>query len=712
MSGPFSTLAINYYNAGLAPIPLGQTDAPSKIPYMKGWQEVARKRMTIDQLTNMVDMLHGRNIGLVMGSVVKDGLQICAVDIDNDDLRHDIEMALPSLVCGKRGAKGVTWFYLCDQAIKTRRIVNQKGTVVDFIADRTQTVIPPSIHPDTKQPYIWLGQPLLEIGVGNLPILHQECLHEIEAIALGKAQYFLGGEMDDKGHVVGLNNMTYAGKGGGGNSHDTRLRVIAHMVGLGWTDEAIVSRINRSMRSAYERGGQTWDNPDWVDHDTRGMIEDARKKGYGAKATPGGKSKVPIERMYAEWINSQMDHPVFFGSEVFYYADGYYHKADSDGMASKVVKMFPTATAGISRASVATFCLLNYKPDFGRVSSDRLCLLNGTLNTTTGEVSAWRPEDELLFKLNVEWRPEATCPKYEAFIRWIFGGDQKSIDVFEEFAGLSFVDDMSFQKMLFLIGGGSNGKSTLVSMITGVHSSDVLSSVPITALNDERMVTSLVGKLLNVSSEQSRMGMLSDETLKKITGGDPIAVRKLFEEVDNNVRMKVRFLCLTNEMPDTSDSSYAMKRRLMILNCPNTVKEEEKDPDLVNKILLEKDGIVKRWIDALNRLRQRGRFDPPEWSSQRVDQMMIESDPLKAWLEENYDPVLNIENDPAVLFGEFIEWAKQANYQRVYTKYHEFVRKLSESGITVKNVQTPSGEKTVIVGGFKAKKKHHFTTAF
>lgn len=701
MPGPFGLFAERYYEMGLAPTPLGFSNQPkpSKAASIKGWQSWARARYTKEKLGEMLSSFGNNNIGLVLGSEVQEGLQLIAVDIDNVELQEHVENALPSLVCGKRGRKGATYFFLAKSDMPSRRVVNSNGTVVDLLCNKSQTVIPPSIHPDTNLPYEWTNKPLHELDLASLDVLPDEAVFEIEEIARGQAEYFIGGHIDKLGDFVGLNHMVFYGDGGGGNTHDTTLRAVAHMMATGWSDGAIVSRVRRAMKKAYERGGIEWDDPEWLARQVLGFIEDGRKKGIKPKEK-SSKSQVPLDRVWADWLNSQFEYPSYYGSEIFSYSNGYYIKHNLESISAKVVRSFPNATSEKANSAVRTFALLNFKPDFGSEANDKICMKNGTLEISNMLLRNWRPEDELLYQMDVEWDPDAKCPKYEEFINWVFSGDEKAINMFEEFAGLSFVDDMTFQRTLWMIGPGGNGKSTLVSLLTTLHDPNVVSTIPISDVGDERKLTSMVGKLLNVSTEQSRLNNMADTVFKQITGGDPVAVRRLYKEVDNNVKLKVRFLCLTNEMPSTADTSDAMKRRMMILNCPNVITEDKKDPMLSSKLLMEKQGIIRRWVIALNRLRERRRFEISQTSETNVNEYLVANDPFRMWMREMYSPS-DQENVPMDLYTNFAEWAKQAGYKNYMVRLPEFKSKIKLYGVKTASVKTGSGaEREVIYGRF------------
>ncbi|ABD08007.1 hypothetical protein RPB_3311 [Rhodopseudomonas palustris HaA2] len=104
---------------------------------------------------------------------------LVAVDIDRDDLIEPLLAVLPPMVVAKRGRKGLTVFY---RGAEHWPKANYTG-FLDFIARGAQTVLPPTIHPDTGQPYAWTTErTLLDTPVEELPLLTADHRKAMEAV--------------------------------------------------------------------------------------------------------------------------------------------------------------------------------------------------------------------------------------------------------------------------------------------------------------------------------------------------------------------------------------------------------------------------------------------------------------------------------------------------------------------------------------------------
>ena len=93
-------------------------------------------------------------VGVVAGQA-SHGL--IAVDIDSEDaaIQAALQNVLPPTNVRKTGARGETLFYYGPGITESQSWNIAGKRVVDLIGPGRQTVLPPTIHPDTAAPYRW-----------------------------------------------------------------------------------------------------------------------------------------------------------------------------------------------------------------------------------------------------------------------------------------------------------------------------------------------------------------------------------------------------------------------------------------------------------------------------------------------------------------------------------------------------------------------------
>ena len=171
----FAHFAKKFHENNISIIPL-MTGKDGKRPAISAWNRFCERLPTHEEIEVWVSQFPNGNIGLVCGPASR----LVAVDIDTDDpiILEIIEKILPASPIRKRGKKGYTAFYQFngDKSEKIKAAAERNTPpIVEILADGNQTVLPPSIHPDTNGPYAWQTDDTLETyPVVELPTLPRD----------------------------------------------------------------------------------------------------------------------------------------------------------------------------------------------------------------------------------------------------------------------------------------------------------------------------------------------------------------------------------------------------------------------------------------------------------------------------------------------------------------------------------------------------------
>lgn len=185
---PLSILpaTVSHRSAGKAP---GNLSGGSWRP-TEGWQALRTSPLAGFPLKLAMGAAGNPNVGIVMGTpagpnAAGEPTYVIAIDVDVTDPEafDTIVRALPASPMQKKGAKGLTAFFRATEAIKSRsfddsripRGSGQSRRLVDLLTgfQTKQTIVPPSVHPETLQPYVWLCGP---VPARDLPELTQDDL--------------------------------------------------------------------------------------------------------------------------------------------------------------------------------------------------------------------------------------------------------------------------------------------------------------------------------------------------------------------------------------------------------------------------------------------------------------------------------------------------------------------------------------------------------
>jgi len=90
--------------------------------------------------------------------------------------------ALVPTSCGRIGAKGIALFArTADETAKFDLKLASGGKAGEFLGVGSLCVIPPTIHPETKQPYRWTDKALLEVDWQDLPLIDPDLIKAVFA---------------------------------------------------------------------------------------------------------------------------------------------------------------------------------------------------------------------------------------------------------------------------------------------------------------------------------------------------------------------------------------------------------------------------------------------------------------------------------------------------------------------------------------------------
>lgn len=361
----------------------------------------------------------------------------------------------------------------------------------------------------------------------------------------------------------------------------------------------------------------------------------------------------------------------------------YYRYKDEDGVWSQVdeeyIKQMIRKRGVTSRRDVnevlgqIKFAILDEENeerfDPGRKPDpDHINFQNGILRWETGELKDHDPMRYDLVQIPYEYDPDASCELWEETLEeWVPDKDTRRF--LQEFIGYSLIPDTSFDRMLFLLGGGKNGKSTFLKVIEALLGKENFKSIPLSKLtNQSRFETAyLQGALVNCCTDIDPGKITSTRLIKKITSGEPVR-----GEVKHGGSFDftpfARMIFSANELPKTSDTTTGWYRRFEIVEFPNQFDPDDEDTDryLDEKLKTEIPGIINWAVDGLRRLMDRGSMEPSEEMERKKLQYKRENDSVRAWYKECIEPGDQSDKFPTQrLYEHYCQWCDEVGIDAV-----------------------------------------------
>lgn len=235
--------------------------------------------------------------------------------------------------------------------------------------------------------------------------------------------------------------------------------------------------------------------------------------------------------------------------------------------------------------------------------------------------------------------PSATAPTFYQFLDRI-QPDPNMQAFLQRWFGYSMLGLTNEQALAFFYGMGANGKSALTDLMAKLIGS-YAATAKIESLTGQnrRSGGDATPDLINIvaarmvrASEPEKGVQWQEGLIKQLTGGEPILVRALNE----NFFEATPIFKLTiggNHAPDIRGMDDGIWRRLMIVPFNVQIPKAERDPLIVQRMMLEAPGIMNWLIEGARSYLEAG-LAPPTEVSRATDELRQDADPYGKFLDD------------------------------------------------------------------------------
>jgi len=223
---------------------------------------------------------------------------------------------------------------------------------------------------------------------------------------------------------------------------------------------------------------------------------------------------------------------------------------------------------------------------------------NGVLDLRTGELSPADPKRMMRSRVNVAYNPKAQCPRWIRHLHEIHPNSPETGQFMQRWTGYCLTGDVSEEKIAVFYGDGSNGKSTIINVLNnilgdyhGIAAKSLLLVGPggedPSAANPAMMA--LKGKRVVALSETSQDVKISEDSIKTLTGKEPITARTLYKDF-STFRTQAKIILSSNHRPRIRGTDRGIWRRIILISFHENF-EDRKDAALETTINSELEGI-------------------------------------------------------------------------------------------------------------------------
>ena len=291
---------------------------------------------------------------------------------------------------------------------------------------------------------------------------------------------------------------------------------------------------------------------------------------------------------------------------------------------------------------------------------------NGMINLKTGQLETNRREALFTRYCPVAYDESVEPDTWYNFLDQATGGDADLMDYLRMMCGYMLTGSNVEQRFYFLHGPGGTGKSTFVAILRAMmggwaRTLDRRELMVGRRRDSTEGLAVLRGSRMVMVPEVMGNDALDESLIKTITGGDTMAVRRMYGRMFEMVPT-FKLLMWGNERPRIGDQGQSTWRRLAAIPFLNVVPIENHDPTLERRLMAELPGILAWAVSGaadVHRLHEENRKMPlPRCMEIAADEYRAEADVFGQFLAWAVEPQEHGVETTEDLYKAYVCWCK------------------------------------------------------
>ena len=594
------------------------------------------------------------NIGIRCG----DGLTVIDVDdkpekhggiLGSDVLREwELENGdIAPTVTAISGTGGTHYYY--DTTGDEFSKCESKKLSIDLRGEGSYIVAPPSIHPETGEPYLWDVSPddMEPARAGAIEKACIEWVYENRDGAENESEPFTAPDIVHEGE--GRDKILY--------------KMACSMRAHCYPESTILAAL-RDYNAAHCV-------PPMPDKVVKQKVKSAMKHEPGTggekkQAAKGKSGKFPHAQI-ARTLIEEKGACFIDGMPAIRHGDRY--SIGWNEIIREIINLKDDSTRANQKEVVNYLTIM--APYHRQSPPNLIAFNNGILDINTMELREWQEDDIIPNVIPHDWNEGASYPEVDAVLQKMACGDMSIVYSLFEVMGMCMYRSAEFTQSAILLGSGANGKSTFIRMLQALLGRENISSLDLGMLNMQFHTKQLAGKLANLGDDISNEFKNGDKltAFKKIVDGNII-----FADVKGVDGFDFEPYCTmvfsANEFPELADYTDGMMRRLFAIefNAKFSKSDPDYDPRIARKVTSEEacEYMCKLGVAGLARIMDANGFTPTAASARRVNEIRANSDAVLAWIVD--ESISSDALEGAVIankYQDFRIWCEKSGLQPI-----------------------------------------------
>lgn len=304
--------------------------------------------------------------------------------------------------------------------------------------------------------------------------------------------------------------------------------------------------------------------------------------------------------------------------DFYLYEHGVYSKCNRNKVKSIILRYIPSNLASDSLLNNVYGLLMSREDNicsFRELDNDEnyINLKNGLYNLKTRQLEPHTPKFYSTIQFECEYRPDDKHkPVFDKYINDLCRDRDGKVDkakmaILQEYGGLLLSNVKVYRLKCCLVLWsllGNTGKTQFINLLSELLGEDRTVNIPIQNMNESSKFAlgSIVEKRIISIGDQTSSEIKDSSIFKQLTGGDAIKCEKKGKQ-PFDYRFPGGIIIACNNLPTFSDDKGGhLFERLCIVPCTNTIEQERRDGEILDKMLKERNAIFNWFLDGLHRL--------------------------------------------------------------------------------------------------------------
>lgn len=265
------------------------------------------------------------------------------------------------------------------------------------------------------------------------------------------------------------------------------------------------------------------------------------------------------------------------------------------------------------------------------------------------------------YVLPFDYDTQATCPRWTDFLEQM-QPDPENRQHLQQMFGWTLLGAYRphIERFFVWLGSGANGKSVALSVLqslVGVANCSYLSMHEFTGHNVEM----LGAKLVNLGSEVQRHTQMDSSLFKRAVTGEPISATPKYRTHYTFVN-PAALVFAVNDLPCIDDRSDGIWRRMMILEWPVQIAENQRDVTLAVQLANELPGILNWALEGALQVVLNQKLASSKSIRDTTERMRTLANTAAQFLSECADTSEGNLISKADAYASYVLWCKEGGY--------------------------------------------------